>query len=201
MHEDDRDGIDAVAACVVDRAPDGIEIGRTLDRAVGAHALVDLDDALVELLGQDDLLGEDIGPRLVGDAQRIAKSPGDQQQHAVALALEQRVGGDGRPHLDLADAAGRHGFASRDTEQFADALDGGIAIGFGIFRKQFQRTQRAVGIAADDVGKGAAAVDPEIPSAGHVKILQSSIPVALHPCGKARALSRAIEPARESGLD
>ena len=62
-------------------------------------------DALVKLLGQDDLLGEDIGPRLVGDAQRVAKTLGDEQQHAVALALEQRVGGDGRAHLDVADAA------------------------------------------------------------------------------------------------
>jgi hypothetical protein len=35
-------------------------------------------DALVEQFGQDDLLGEDVGPRLVGDAERIAKSFRDQ---------------------------------------------------------------------------------------------------------------------------
>jgi hypothetical protein len=43
------------------RATRAREIGRALDRAVGAHALVDLDDALVEHLGLDDLLGEDVG--------------------------------------------------------------------------------------------------------------------------------------------
>ena len=50
------------------------EIGRALDRAVGAHALVDLDDALVEQLRHDDVLGEDLRPGLVADAQRVAEA-------------------------------------------------------------------------------------------------------------------------------
>ena len=109
----------APAPCEV--AAHGSEVGRRLDRAVGAHALVDLDDALVEQLRQDDLLGEDVGPRLVADPQRIAKAVGDEEERAVALALEQRVGGDRGAHLDGADRAGRDRRAGRQAEQVADA--------------------------------------------------------------------------------
>ena len=83
------------------------EVGRGLDRAVGADALGDLGDALVEHLRLDDLLGEDVGSRLVADPQRIAKALGDEEEGAVALALEERVGGDRRPHLDRGDPLGR----------------------------------------------------------------------------------------------
>ena len=38
------------------------------------------------------------------------------------------------------------------------------AIGLGVVAQQLQRVQRAVGRAADDVGEGAAAVDPELPA-------------------------------------
>ena len=87
MHEDDRHGVDAVGPGLFDRGQDGGDIEQRLDAAVGAHALVDLHDALIDLLGQDDLFGENVRPRLVGDLQRIAKAPRDQQKHAVALAL------------------------------------------------------------------------------------------------------------------
>ena len=163
MHEDDSDGVDAVLPRLVDRRLHRFDVEQLLHSAVGAHAFVHLDDALVELLGQDDFLGEDVRPRLVGDPQRIAETLGDEQQHAVALALQQRVGGDGRAHLDLADEAGRDRFALGKAEQVADALYRGVAVGFRIFGEQFSRMQRAFGIAADDVGEGAAAVDPEIP--------------------------------------
>ena len=42
-------------------AAHAIEIERALDRAVGAHALVDLDDALIEHVRLDDVLGEIFG--------------------------------------------------------------------------------------------------------------------------------------------
>ena len=163
MHEDDGHGFDAVALRLLDQRLDGRDVEQFLDRAVGADALVDLDDAFVELLGKDDLLGEDVGPRLVGDAQRVAKPFGDEQQHAVALALQQRVGGDGGAHLDLADKAGGDRRAGGEAEQVANALDRRVAIGFRIFRQELSRMQRAFGVAADDVGEGAAAIDPEIP--------------------------------------
>ena len=45
-----------------------------LDGAVGAQPLLDLDRAGVELLGQDDVPGEDVGPVLVADAQGVAET-------------------------------------------------------------------------------------------------------------------------------
>jgi hypothetical protein len=36
---------------------------------------------------------EELRPCLIGDAQRIAKAARDDEQRAVALALEQRIGG------------------------------------------------------------------------------------------------------------
>ena len=46
MHEYDRDRVDAVGERGLEFATDGREIGLPLDRAVGAHALVHLDDPL-----------------------------------------------------------------------------------------------------------------------------------------------------------
>ena len=47
MHEHDGDRVDAVGLRALELGAHGGEIERALDRAVGAHALVDLDDALV----------------------------------------------------------------------------------------------------------------------------------------------------------
>ena len=140
-----------------------VEIEFTLDRAVGAHALVDLGDALVEHFRLDDVAREDLWPRLVADPQRIAEAARDQQQRALALALEQRVGGDRGAHLHRADAAWRDRLAGREADEVADALDGGVAVGLGVFRQQLVGDERAVRPLADHVGEGAAAVDPEIP--------------------------------------
>jgi hypothetical protein len=105
VHEHDRDGADAV----VEGLPQPARARRdraALDRAVGAHALVDLDDALVEHLRLDDLRWRRCRPRLIADLERVAEAARDHQQRAVALALEQRVGGDRGAHLDRADAVG-----------------------------------------------------------------------------------------------
>src|SRR5262249_55299975 len=111
----------------------------------------------------DDLAGEDFRPRLVADAQRVAEPFGHEQERALALALEQGVGGDRRAHLDGADATRGDRRIACKAEQVADAVDGGVAIGFRILRQELVGDQRAVRAAADHVRKGAAAVDPEIP--------------------------------------
>ena len=74
MHEDDGDCVYAVGLGLLDRRLDAGEVERRLDRSIRPHPLVDLDHALVELLGQHDLLGEDLRPRLVGDSQRVAEA-------------------------------------------------------------------------------------------------------------------------------
>ena len=47
VHEHDGDGVDAVGLRALELGAHRGEIELALDRAVGAHALVDLDDALV----------------------------------------------------------------------------------------------------------------------------------------------------------
>jgi hypothetical protein len=171
MHEDDGDRVDAVGPGLLDQRRHAGDVQRRFHPPIGPHAFLDLDHALVELLGKDDLLGKDVGTRLVGDLQRVAKPLGDQKQDAVALALEQRIGRDGRAHLDLADHAVRHGRTVLQPEQVADALDRRVAIGFRILRQELSRMQASVGRPANDVGKGPAAVYPEIPGSA-----QSSLP-------------------------
>ncbi len=163
VHEHDCDRPDAVGERGGKLGAHRGEIGRALHRAVGAHALVDLDDALEQHLGLDDVLGENLRPRLVADLERVAKSPGGQQQRPHAFALQECIGGNGGAHFYGTDAAGRDRLARLQAEQVADALNRGIAICAGVLGEQLVGDERAVGATADHVGKGAAAVDPEMP--------------------------------------
>src|SRR3982751_948593 len=52
--------------------------------------------------------GERFRAVLVGDAQRVGEAAGGDEQRAVTLALEQRIGGDRRAHL--------HGVELRDGQ-------------------------------------------------------------------------------------
>ena len=163
VHEDDGDCLEAARFRRLQIALDLCEIGRTLDNAIGQHALVHLHNIGVKLLGLDDIPGKDFGPRLVADFQRVAETFRRHQQRLFALALQQRVGGDGRAHLDRADAPGRDRRTRLQPKQVANALHRRVAIGAGILRQQFSRMQGALRITPDDICKSAAAVDPEIP--------------------------------------
>ncbi len=188
VQEHDRDRGDAVGLRAFERGAGFGEIRLAFDRAVGAHALADLDDALVENLGLDDVSGKNLGPRLIADFQRVAEPPGGDEQRALALALEQRVGRNRGAHLDRADAALRDRRARLEPEQIANALDRGVAIGLRIFREQLVGAERAVRPQADHVGERAAAVDPELPglllgsghppSLGHLLRVPQSVPTA-----------------------
>ena len=141
----------------------GCQIGLTLHRAVSADALIDFNNTLVEHVRLDDVTGKDLRPRLVADLQCVAEAFGDDQNGALALALEQCIGGHRRAHLHRADVPGRDCFSRLQAKQVADALHGGIGIGFGIFRQQLVRDQRSVGAAPHNIGEGATTVDPEVP--------------------------------------
>ena len=163
VHENDRDRFDSVGLDGVQLRTHSREIRFTLHRAVGTDALVDFNNTLVEHVRLDDMAGKDFRPRLVADLQCVAEAFGDEQRGALALALEQRIGGDRRAHFHRADVPGRDCFSRLQAKQVADALHGGVGIGFGIFRQELVRDQRSVGAAPDYVGEGAAAVDPEVP--------------------------------------
>jgi hypothetical protein len=58
---------------------------------VRADTLLRLDHPFVQQLGQHDVAVEQARPRLVGDAQRVAKAACGDQQRAVALAFQQAL--------------------------------------------------------------------------------------------------------------
>ncbi len=112
-----------------------------------------------------DVALEQPRPVLVGNAQGIAEAGGHDQQDRLAGALEQSVGGHRGPHL-------HHGYALRgnrgvggQAEQTPDSGHGGVTIVLGIVGQQLRGPHALVGADGDDVGEGAAAIDPELPVA------------------------------------
>ena len=77
MHENDRDRLDAIGLGCLQIRAHRREIGLALDRAVGAHALIDFNDALVEHVRLDDVPGKNFRPRLVADLECVAETFGD----------------------------------------------------------------------------------------------------------------------------
>ena len=148
-----------------ERGAHASRIGRRLDGSVREHALVDLDHARIELLGLCDVAGEDLRPRLVADLERVAKAARRHQERALAPPFEQRIGRDGRTHLDDPDRPCRDRLARSESEQTADRLDRRVRIG-GALGQELHRMQPPARIASDHVGEGAAAVDPEVPRPG-----------------------------------
>ena len=164
VHEHDRDRVEALRAPLSQRHAHRLGVGRGLDGPVGQHALVDLDHARIKLFGLDDGLGEDFGARLVADLERVAETARRDEQRALAAPLEQRIGRDRRAHLDRANRSGGDRLAAGDADEAADRLDRGVVVERAL-RQELQGGETAGGIAADDVGEGAAAVDPKIPAA------------------------------------
>ena len=122
-------------------------------------ALLGLDHMAVEHLRQLDLKREDIRAVLVADAQRIAETPGRHQGRSRAAALQQGVGGHRGAHAN----SGNGGRVVPGGEK-ADAVNSGVGIVARIFRQQLDGrdfTGRAPG---DHIGKGTAAIDPELPT-------------------------------------
>ena len=165
VHEHDRDGVVALSARFGERGAHALRIRSGLDRAVREHALVDLDDAGIELLGLYDVPREYARARLVADLERIAKAARGHEQRALAPPLEQRIGGDGRSHLDGANGAGRNRLARSEAQEPTDRLDRRVRISWALGQK-LHRMQPPARIAADHVGERAAAIDPEVPGAG-----------------------------------
>ena len=57
----------------------GVNVERQQHLAVGARRARDLDHAGVEQLGKHDVAGEQAGPMLVADAQRVGEAGGDDE--------------------------------------------------------------------------------------------------------------------------
>ena len=166
MHEHDGDGVDALGARGVERGARGGKVERRLHAAVGAQALRHLGDACIEHRRLLYSAREDLWPRLIADLERVAEPFAHQQQDAIALALEQRIGGDRGAHLDAVDQLGRErdGRAASPSRSPMPAV-AASRIGLGILREELVGQQPAVRRPRHDVGEGAAAVDAELPGA------------------------------------
>jgi hypothetical protein len=164
VHEDDGDGTKACGVGVVQILSGFVSVQGTNHFTPRTDALLDLDHLRVQHLRQHDVAVEDARPVLVGDAQRVAEAARDEEHRALALALEQRVGGHRSAHLDRLDEVGRDGFVCLYRKYFPDPCDGRVGVMLRVLGEQLVRHQRAVGAARHHVGKGAAAVDPELPA-------------------------------------
>ncbi len=171
VQQDDGDAPQTVPAGLAQGRSGGGDVEGADDRAVRVDAFGDLDDTLVQRLGKYDLAVEEPRPVLVGDAQRVAEAFGDDQRGRLSLALQEGVGGDRGAHLDGGDPVGGHGFAGAQAQHAPDALDGGVPVMARVVGEQFARLQGAVRSPRDDVGEGAAPVDPELPASGHALIV------------------------------
>ncbi|OQC04256.1 MAG: hypothetical protein BWX79_02528 [Alphaproteobacteria bacterium ADurb.Bin100] len=164
VQEDDGHAAQAGVKCGLQLRAQMAFIERLHHVALRADAFLGLDHAAVQQFGQHDAPVEQARAVLVSDAQRVAKPARGDQQRGLALALQQRVGGDRRAHLHALDVLRRHRLAGQQSQQVADAGDCRVAVLLGVVAEQLVRHQPAVGAFAHHVGEGAAAIDPELPA-------------------------------------
>ena len=131
---------------------------------LGVEPAADLGHALMQQRGQAHIQVEEARPRLVADARQVGEAPVQDQQHPLALALQQRIGGDRGAHLHRLDRPGRQRLARRQPEDRPDARHRRVPIGPGILGQQLARAQPPFRVARHDVGEGPAAIHPELPA-------------------------------------
>ena len=162
VHEHDGDRPDPVRVRLAQGRSGSGRVERDQHLAVRRHPAVHLRHALVEHFRERDPQVEQVRPGLVADAKRVAEAPVDHQQGPIALALQERVGGDGGAHLDAGDAG--DGRIGGGAEKLADALNGGVPVVLRVVGEELAGDERAVGTAGDDIGERPATVDPELPA-------------------------------------
>ena len=139
VHQDDGERVDPASRIAAERLRAAVLVERDEHFAVDADALVDFDDPLVEHRRKHDVPREDVRPRLVSDPQRVAEAARDRQRDPLALALEQRVGGDGRAHPHFGELPAFLG------EHPPDRLQRRVLILAGILRQQLLDPHPSVG--------------------------------------------------------
>ncbi len=143
-------------------------VQRPVHGPIGPEPLVDLDHPVVQGLRKDDVAGEDVRAGLPADLQCVPEPARDGQHRGLALALQQGIGGDGCAHADVVDEP-RGDRTGAGVQDAAHALDRRVVVLLGIVRQQFGGGQGPPGRAGDDVGEGAAPVDPEAPALGRCR--------------------------------
>ena len=113
------------------------DIQRHVDCAVHHDPLNNFDDARVKQCRLDDMQVKNARAGLIANLQGIAKSLGGDQNRCVALALQQRVGGNRSTHFDGGNQVRRDRRIFRHLQKPANAGQRRVAIGFGVLRQQF----------------------------------------------------------------
>ena len=128
VQEDDGAGRHAVAARLGKGLLQRALVERAQNLALGGHALVRLDHAFVEHVGQFDPEREEFRPVLVADAKLVFEAARRDEHDPLATAGQQRVGCDRRAHAHFADAFGWNVGSGFDAQRAADAFERGIVI-------------------------------------------------------------------------
>ena len=116
MHQDDRAGLDAGSSRLGHNGAGAVFVQRLDLGAIHAYAAADFGNPLVQHRGQGDRQVEQARAGLVADAEGVGETAVDEEERAVALALQQRVGGDSRAHLDGLDLPGWDRLLRRQAE-------------------------------------------------------------------------------------
>ena len=163
MHEHDGTGANAAVIDFLQVRPQGIKVHPFELFALRVKTTGGLDHGFIKRFRQDDVAIKQTRAVLIGQTQRIAEALVGDQNSAVALTFEKGVGCNRCAHFDSFDFLGWNFLFCRDFKQFADALNGGVFVTLGVFRQQLVGDKRAIGLAGNDIGKSAAAIDPELP--------------------------------------
>ena len=166
MHENDGHTAQPGVELVLHVGAQLLLVQRTPQFAARTNTLLRFHYRAVEQFGQHDAALKQAGPVLVGNPQRVAKAARGHQQCRLALALQQRIGGNRGSHLDTIDQLRGDGLMGRKPQQMANAGHRGILVLLRVVAQQLVCHQATIGAFSDHVGEGAATVDPELPTAG-----------------------------------
>jgi hypothetical protein len=157
-----RDGGDALALELQDRALDGRFVQRHQNRAVRRDALAHL---LAQVSGRQETcrlgLQHEIvhgAPHLPADLEHVPEALGGDQPDLGALGLEHRIGRDRGAVHEAGDRLRRDGpVAAHEVERRANAGAGVLTRG-----RNLDEAHAAVAAAAHHIREGAADVDPDL---------------------------------------
>ncbi len=135
VHENDRRRSDPVIVSRLQGVARSSDIQRYELLTVRIYPFVDLHNSLVQQLWQLYMAGKYLRSILVGNAQGVAKAARNDQQCALALAFQQRVGRHGGAHLHRLDALRRDVRITRQAQHLTDALQCRIPVALRVVRQ------------------------------------------------------------------
>ena len=126
MDQTDRDRLDTLLADALEHGPEARVVKRRLHRAVPAQTFDDLHDVAPRDESRRLVVAQrvELLPVVARNRVRVAQPPGHDQQHAGALALEERVQANGRAVDDELDLARRGNELAQAVEHAAGGVGG-----------------------------------------------------------------------------